>query len=192
VVSLHATKPLGCGEGGFLLCTDTDLLVRLLRRCNYGFDPLRVAQMPAMNAKMSEYHAAVTLAALDAWPKTRAALLALAARYRSALSRSQRVVLPAGWGQSWVSSTLMVRIAGGVDLDRLQVALGDQGIDTRRWWEEGCDVQPAFAAYPSLPLGVTRRIAECSLGLPFFPDMTDEDIAAVTEALRAALAASPC
>ncbi|MBX9635731.1 MAG: DegT/DnrJ/EryC1/StrS family aminotransferase, partial [Magnetospirillum sp.] len=66
VVSLHATKVLGIGEGAVLVCTDTALVEESCRRANFGFLGERVSRMPAVNAKMSEYHAAIALAALTA------------------------------------------------------------------------------------------------------------------------------
>ena len=42
--------------------------------------------VPAFNAKLSEYHAAVGHAALDEWPDARAEWLAVAARYRAAFA----------------------------------------------------------------------------------------------------------
>jgi len=71
VVSLHATKALGIGEGGFVASTDHALIGAVARCCNFGFLGSRETRVPAFNAKMSEVHAAVGLAALDGWPRTR-------------------------------------------------------------------------------------------------------------------------
>ncbi len=71
VFSLHATKILAAGEGGFVVSTDAELIQEIRKCINFGFFGERVARSRAINGKMSEYHAAVTLAALDAWPETR-------------------------------------------------------------------------------------------------------------------------
>ncbi|HLO76879.1 MAG TPA: aminotransferase class I/II-fold pyridoxal phosphate-dependent enzyme, partial [Magnetospirillum sp.] len=55
VVSLHATKVLGAGEGGFALCDDPDLAQAIRRASNFGFYITRESHAPALNAKMSEY-----------------------------------------------------------------------------------------------------------------------------------------
>lgn len=68
VVSLHATKALGAGEGGFVVRPDPEFIQMTQRRGNFGFFGSREAVCDATNAKISEYHAA---AALDAWPETR-------------------------------------------------------------------------------------------------------------------------
>ena len=88
IVSLHATKALGCGEGGFVMSTDKELISRITGRSNFGFMSRREAMSVGTNAKMSEYHAAVGLSALDEWPKTRATLMKIAKNYRTRLSRS--------------------------------------------------------------------------------------------------------
>jgi PAS domain S-box-containing protein len=85
VVSLHATKVLGIGEGGFVLCDDPALTRSIRARTNFGFDGTREANVPAFNAKMSEYHAAVGNAALDEWRNARADWMVVAAQYLAAI-----------------------------------------------------------------------------------------------------------
>ena len=68
VISLHATNALGIGEGGFVLSSDAEGVETVRRLRNFGFGHDRVADSPAFNGKISEYAAAVGLAALDAWP----------------------------------------------------------------------------------------------------------------------------
>ena len=94
VVSLHATKVFGTGEGGFVLCDDGDLVVDIRRRMNFGFHGSREATVPAFNAKFSEYHAAVGHAALDEWPGARAEWLPVSGRYREALAALLRRPAP--------------------------------------------------------------------------------------------------
>src|SRR5579864_4657167 len=46
VVSLHATKILGAGEGGFIATTDSGLAHRIRAGCNFGFEDSRIAMVP--------------------------------------------------------------------------------------------------------------------------------------------------
>ena len=55
---------------------------------NFGVYGSREARVPALNAKLSEYHAAVGHAALDQWQDARVEWLTMAARYRAALAGS--------------------------------------------------------------------------------------------------------
>ena len=102
VVSLHATKILGAGEGGFIATTDTRLLERLRAACNFGFQGSRNAMLPALNAKMSEYHAAVGLASLAWWRETRQQHARIIEWYRQAMPHLRRVSLQPAYGHGWV------------------------------------------------------------------------------------------
>ena len=62
MISLHATKAMGIGEGGLILCRDNNLAEQIRAARNFGFLGERVAEIPGMNAKLSEYGAAVGLA----------------------------------------------------------------------------------------------------------------------------------
>jgi dTDP-4-amino-4,6-dideoxygalactose transaminase len=190
VVSLHATKPLGCGEGGFILSSDRSFIERLLRRENFGFSGSRLAQVASMNAKMSEYHAAVALAALDEWPDTRAEYLSVSATYRRALAAHNWVALPTGWGEDWVGSTLPIRILAPFEPELFDATLSDLGIDVRRWWGSGCHTQPAFSEMMRDSLPVTDRLGAATVGVPFHRQLSVADIGRVVEGLDAALAAS--
>lgn len=75
IISTHATKAFGTGEGGFVTCTDTDLLERVRRITNFGLTPDRRIEYTGLNCKFSEYHAAVGLAELDGWKDKRKLIL---------------------------------------------------------------------------------------------------------------------
>jgi dTDP-4-amino-4,6-dideoxygalactose transaminase len=72
VFSLHATKPLGIGEGGFLATASSDVAEQVRCLSNFGFQSGQ-ARSIGTNAKLSEYHAAVGLAAVANWPAIKAA-----------------------------------------------------------------------------------------------------------------------
>jgi dTDP-4-amino-4,6-dideoxygalactose transaminase len=189
VVSLHATKIFGIGEGGCVLCTDRALADEIRNRTNFGFVGGRLSQTPALNAKMSEYHAAVGLAALDRWPETRARHAKVSAGYVSALAGLSAVELLSGYGRAWLANTCDVKLPAG-RADQILLALRARGIDSRQWWEKGCHRHPAFEHCPRLPLEVTDDLAGRVLGLPYFFDMAADQVALVVESLRADLAAS--
>ena len=186
VVSLHATKILGAGEGGFIVTTDAQLRDRLRASCNFGFVGSRTAMLPALNAKMSEYHAAVALASMAAWSQTRARHARIAEWYRAALSCIGGVSLQPGYGEGWVSGTTSVALPAA-SAAAIAGKLQRSGIDTRKWWGQGCHVQPAFADCPRGPLPVTEALGACVLGLPHFSEMQRADVERVADALDAAI-----
>ncbi len=75
IISTHATKSFGTGEGGLLFSHDALLLERVRRITNFGLTPDRRIEYTGLNCKFSEYHAAVGLTQLDEWPEKREKLL---------------------------------------------------------------------------------------------------------------------
>ena len=186
VVSLHATKILGAGEGGFIVTSDSRLRERAAACCNFGFAGSRIAMLPALNAKMSEYHAAVALASLEGWPATRTQHARITEWYRAAIARLEGVSLQPGYGNGWVGSTTNV-ILPPHSADQVARHLLQVGIETRTWWGQGCHVQPAFTHHPHGPLPVTEDLGSRVLGLPHFPEMQKRDVDTVVDALAEAV-----
>jgi dTDP-4-amino-4,6-dideoxygalactose transaminase len=178
VVSLHATKVLGTGEGGFVLSTDLSLVKRIRSASNFGFNSNRQAMMPATNAKMSEYHAAVGHAALDEWSEARAEWMAVAAAYRKAFEKSNHIRLQNGFGTNWVSSTCVFDAADGATA-RIERSLHAAGIETRRWWGHGAHVHPATARYPRMSLPVTEALAKTTIAVPHYRDLGADQVARI-------------
>ncbi len=173
VVSLHATKSLPAGEGAFVICRDEEEAAQMKRRQNFGFYGSRTATVAALNAKMSEYHAAVGLAALAEWPARRARYAAAIMHYRSRLP-SNRVLFPAGFGTEWISATMCVALP--VPAKTIADALRAENIETRAWWAEGCHLHPAFENCPRTELPNTAALARSTLGLPISLDITAAEI----------------
>jgi dTDP-4-amino-4,6-dideoxygalactose transaminase len=184
VVSLHATKVLGIGEGGVVVCDDPQLARAIRTRANFGFYGSREAMVPALNAKMSEYHAAVGHAALDEWECARADWESVANHYRSRLEPSSEMRLQEGLGDCWVSSVCVVTL-DGPDAESLASRLDAAGIETRRWWGDGAHAHRSTRDLPRTPLPVTERLARTTLGLPCFRDMNLGDIDRVADCMRA-------
>lgn len=184
IVSLHATKSLPAGEGAFVICRDDQEAIRLKRRQNFGFYGSRIAEVTALNAKMSEYHAAVGLAALDEWDTRRALFAAAIMRYRARLP-ANRVRLPVGFGTDWISATMCVSLSKPAR--QVAESLRQQNIETRSWWAEGCHLHPAFADCPRTALPHTDELARFTLGLPISVDITPEEIDVVAAAVAEAL-----
>jgi dTDP-4-amino-4,6-dideoxygalactose transaminase len=186
VVSLHATKVLGIGEGGFLATDDADLARRVRQLTTYGFRGSRESQMVATNAKLSEYAGAIGLAALDAWPHNRLRWLRAAQNLRAATLALPQVVFQAGWGLTWVTSVCCARLPEGT-AETVERRLNAQGVETRRWWGLGCQTNPAFMACPRGDLTHTDRLAGSVIGLPFSIDLDNGQIGRVAAALAQSL-----
>jgi dTDP-4-amino-4,6-dideoxygalactose transaminase len=184
-VSLHATKALGVGEGAFVAWDDPAGVQAVRERINFGFSGSREAIVLATNAKLSEYSAAVGLAALDQWRATRAALRAVAREYSAALAGLDVEMQP-GFGRQWISATTIVRVPLG-SLAAVVDGLTEAGIETRRWWGDGLARQRAFAAFPRTALPVTSDLAATTVGLPCWPDLPSEAIRSTGRVIGARL-----
>lgn len=178
VVSLHATKILGAGEGGYVVCDRPDIIRTIKLRSNFGFNGSRDAEVAAFNAKMSEYHAAVGLASMDRYAADTADFRAVAQAYRGRLADHGDIQFQPDFGTHWCGSVIMARFVGG---DQAEVAahLHAHGVDSRLWWGEGVHRHNAFRDAARLPLTVTERLGRETLGLPFYVDMDEGDVAHV-------------
>jgi len=185
VVSLHATKVLGVGEGGFVISTDAAVIADVRRRSNFGLDANRQATVPATNAKLSEYHAAVAHAALDQWHETRAEWMMVAASYRQRFGQSNYVRMQEGFGETWVSGTCLVRTSEAALVPGQQALLA-AGIETRDWWGKGAHAHPATAGFPHDSLATTTALSRSTFAVPFYRDLTTACVNKIADVLLAA------
>ncbi len=179
VVSLHATKVFGVGEGGALLSRDPDLAQKVRALAQFGFAGSRLAQTQGVNAKISEYTAAVGLAGLDTWDGERAQWDRVTQAYCAMLPRD--LALAPTFGQGWVASTLTV--LWPEDRPGLAGALSAEGVSTLSWWGLGCHAQPAYKGHTAEDLPTTQIYARRSVGVPFWKDLSETQIAFVCDAL---------
>ena len=174
-VSLHATKVLGIGEGGAVVSSDPDLVGRITAMTGFGFAGNgRVSMARGGNYRISEYTAAVGLAALAELDHKIARLRTVVARYRKNLANSP-IRLQDGVGECWNTMTLNVTIPRDT-LEETLRRLDYAGVQWRRWWGLGCHAHPAFEAVPALILSVTRDLAPRVIGVPCHTRLTPEQI----------------
>jgi dTDP-4-amino-4,6-dideoxygalactose transaminase len=182
-LSLHATKVLGIGEGGAILTTDDSLAAILHAMTGFGFEgAARESTIRGGNYRISEYSAAVGLAALDEIDAKEQRLLALARAYVGQLAESP-AALQDGVGIAWVSSTFNVRLPSdrvSATLDRMT----GSGIEWRRWWGFGTHRHLAFAHLRHAPLSWTDDVAPRVIGIPFHETLTPAEMERVVECLR--------
>jgi dTDP-4-amino-4,6-dideoxygalactose transaminase len=71
---------------------------------------------------------------------------------------------------------------------RVEKSLKSNQVETRRWWSLGCHKMPAFLNFASQSqFPNTEIVAERTLGLPMFIDMTDKQISYVRNCIESAL-----
>lgn len=185
MISLHATKAFGIGEGSLVLSADESLMHRLSQICNFGFGNVPEGQLLGYNGKLSEYHAAVGLAMLDEWETRRQRLSDLTKRYIEGLAAIPGVRMSPSYGSGWISCYCNISVddRAAMVIDRLKYV----GIETRRWWRSGAHVQPAYQAFPRDLVPVSEDLAKRVFGLPFYHDVSEDQVSRVLACLRSAL-----
>ena len=190
--SLHATKTMGMGEGGFAISGDAGWIERVRCLSNFGIDPVDFkVHQAGTNAKLSEYHAAVGLAALARWPE-RAQLR------RERAMQYQRLLLAACPGlelqqrpAQGAYAALCALLPQPADPALVAGRLAAEGIETRRWYFPPLHLHPAFAdARVAGTLDATMAISRRLLGLPFHLDLDVQAMQRVARTLARALEAN--
>jgi dTDP-4-amino-4,6-dideoxygalactose transaminase len=175
IFSLHATKTLSAGEGGFIVTRDPGFARAVRQLSNFGINlvdpvvaPIGAVTMIGTNGKMSEYHAAVGLASLDAWPQNAARRRSLYGLY------TDRIRGISGLRTTWqqapdgcVRSVCCLLLDSQRERDNADASLTSLGVGTRRWYLPLLDRHPAFAHMAERPTPVADDIAERLLGIPF-------------------------
>lgn len=170
VFSLHATKVLGAGEGALVISKDTALIRHVHEQTNFGYYTRHIS-IPGTNAKMSEYTAAVALAALDGWREKRQQWLLTHNACRAALApvvEKHKLIL--WFPDESVTTTCNIRLPKP-EADKVISQLQVRGIKARQWWDKGCHMQPAYAKYPHGDLSVTAALGASVVALPFYIDI---------------------
>ncbi|MGZ3278345.1 MAG: DegT/DnrJ/EryC1/StrS family aminotransferase [Caulobacteraceae bacterium] len=174
VVSLHATKAFGVGEGGAVVSRDADVIARIKSFANFGFVNGREALGPGDNVKLSEYAAAVGLASFEDWTQTRTALRERQAAYGDGLRALYPFWFQGRAAPHWASTTYVTALPRPAAL--VAEHLSSRGVATRQWWGEGCHRQRAFEGCGRTDLPNTEWLARNTIGLPMFVDMEPADI----------------
>jgi len=182
IISLHATKAMGIGEGGFVLCGDDRIADEIRAGRNFGFINQRVSEIPGTNAKLSEFGAAVGLAALDIWPSTRVRLCDLAGHFVDLFAGLDCLSFAPGFSVHNAITTCNVAFKEPL-ASSVIYELGQTGVEARRWWNYGCHKEPVFSGCAKGNLDVTEYLTERVVGLPYFLDLDLKQIKRIRDAV---------
>lgn len=191
VFSMHATKALGAGEGAVAATGDAGWISRIRRLSNFGIDTATgLVQRGGSNGKMSEYHAAVALAALERWPQYRDRRRRVHAIYRDGLMRECASVVLQRRPEDGVYTILCVQLPKGCAALRVGARLMQSGVETRRWYVPVLYDHPAYATLARAdPLSVVESLKDRLLGLPFHGLLDERSIGDIVSLFCSALAA---
>ena len=188
--SFYPTKNLGAlGDGGAVVTSDPGFAARVRQLRQYGWDEKYHAVLPyGGNSRLDELQAAFLRAKLPHLAGWTARRRAIADRYHAALQGLPDLILPLE-EVGHVYHLYVLQILRGRRA-AVQAALTQAGIGTAIHYPLLDQEQPALRQ-AGVPAGVTPVAARLTgeiLSLPCFPELRDDEVDAVAQALRAALA----
>ncbi|HXR30308.1 MAG TPA: DegT/DnrJ/EryC1/StrS family aminotransferase [Solirubrobacterales bacterium] len=191
--AFYANKQMTTGEGGMVVPSGPEVAARLRSERNQG----RAADMGwldhgglGFNYRLSDVAAALGVAQLERLDAMLEARARVASLYQQGLAGIDDLRTPiAGRGaetRSWFVYT--VQLPGGIDRDATVARLTEQGIASKAYL-------PCIHLFPHLrELGyregqfpVAEAASARSLALPFYPAMSESQVARVCEALADAI-----
>ncbi|HBK06635.1 MAG TPA: aminotransferase DegT [Acetobacteraceae bacterium] len=185
--SFFPSKPLGAyGDGGALFTESEDRadLYRSLRTHGEGKTRYEVLRT-GMNGRLDSMQAAVLLAKLAVFPEELQARERIARVYDQRLGNA--VVTPKRVENStsaWAIYAIL--LPDEAARDRTQAALKADGVPTAIYYPRPLHRQPAYSGqHDGSALPVSEDLAGRILALPIHPDLTDQDVDRVCEAVLA-------
>lgn len=186
IFSTHATKALSTGEGGVVVGESSEMISRIKRLSNFGFgeETFEIG----INAKISEYAAAIGVADLARFNQTAEKRRALMAMYKTEFLDHSGLGVELQQGPDVFAPTILcIKTASSSHRDTIEASCQSANVETRRWY---LPLLQNFAIDQDIKLPATTPVADdieqCLVGLPFSLDMEHADVMRVIEAIRSA------
>lgn len=190
VFGFYPNKQLTTGEGGAIACPSAELSERIASERNQG----RAAEMAWLdhdrlgyNYRLAELACALGLAQLERLDEMLASRARIAGLYREGLAGVDGLELPCedvgGDRRSWFVYVILV--PPHVDRDAAIEALRDRGVDSKPYFPAihlTTHYRERFG-HREGEFPVCEEVAGRSLALPFFPELTESQVARVVGAV---------
>ena len=194
VFGFYPNKQMTTGEGGAVVCPDATAKERIDSERNQGRAPdmgwLDHDRL-GFNYRLDELSCALGLAQLERLDELLTARARVAALYAEALGDVDGLDLPCpdagGDRRSWF--VYVVQLPRGVDRDAAVVSMRERGVDTKPYLP-AIHLMSFYRerfGHREGEFPVCEDVAERSIALPFFPGMTEGQVARVAEAVGTAL-----
>jgi dTDP-4-amino-4,6-dideoxygalactose transaminase len=183
--SFYPTKNMTTGEGGMLTTADADAADRASLLREHGMKVRYHHDIVGYNFRMTDIHAAIGLAQLPKLPANNQRRRAIAARYDREL---RGVGLPrVRPGVTHVYHQYTLRVARR---DAFAEALRERGVGSGIYYPIPVHRQRPFVelGYGDQELPVTDRLSEEALSIPVHPDLSDDEVTSVIEAVNSVAA----
>jgi perosamine synthetase len=193
--AFYPNKQITTGEGGMLITNEPGLdeLFKSMRNQGRGTSGEWLQhQRLGYNYRLSDIHAALGISQLGRVESILARRASVANLYREHLSSIEELDLPLyempDARLSWFVYVVRLKRATRERRDALLRELRGRGVACSDYFSP-IHLQPYFREQGYRPgqFPVTEAVAESTLALPFFTRLTEEDVAYVASALKAAL-----
>ena len=192
--SFYPGKNLGAyGEAGAVMTNDDELAKKFKMIRDHGAEQKYIHEIYGHNYRMEALQGAVLgvkLKYIEKWTDARRRVASL---YREALGSLDAIKLPVEMPHAkHVYHLFVLRVEGTKTKapravrDNLQKFLADKGVATGLHYPVPLHLQPCFQdlGYEKGDFPVSERLAESGLSLPMFAEMTDDQIAYVSDSIR--------
>jgi dTDP-4-amino-4,6-dideoxygalactose transaminase len=182
--SLYPTKNLGAlGDGGILATPDPELAARIAAIRQYGWKRRYISDLQGVNSRLDEVQAAILRVKLQHLDRQNDRRRQIAAAYDAALAGTG---LTPPVRRADAHHVFHLYVLRHPKRDELMFSLKARGIGTGIHYPMPVHSQPAYAG--RVPLGPancaeTARAAEEVFSLPMYPELTDDQVARVCDAL---------
>lgn len=187
--SFFPAKNLGAfGDGGAIVTSDQKIYDTLIQLRNHGSKVRYHHEMEGFNSRLDTVQAAVLsvrLKHVEKWTEMRNAV---AGKYAEALKGvCVTPVVPANARHSFNYYT--IRFDSKAKRDNAQKHLTEQGIANQIYYPITLHLQEAYRhlGYKRGDLPVCDAVQDTVFSLPMYPELSDEQIKAVTDAVKASL-----
>jgi len=188
VYSMHATKTFATTEGGLVHSGDTALIGALRQMTNFGFGDARSAELPGLNAKLSEVAGLMAAAKLDEIDAIAAHRANLGACYRTELPEFAVQADDVG-RQCYQFWSLLLPPEMAPQRAAIIASLAKAGIGAGHYFSPHLGQQPYFKAAGQIePTPVTDDLTHRILSLPITDAMTTDHVRLIAATLRLAIA----
>lgn len=185
--SFYPTKNLGAlGDGGAVVTSDTAMAERIKQLRQYGWtSKYAVGLSGGRNSRLDEVQAAILIKLLHHLDRENTRRRSIAQRYRTGISNSA-IQLPVPPTNDSAEDVCHLFVARCALRDQFRAYLQGCGIATEIHYPIPDHQQAPYSKqFTNISLPVTDRLAREVVTLPCYPDLHDEDIDYIIEAINA-------
>jgi len=180
--SFFPTKPLSAlGDGGIVTTNDKEVAERIRQLRNHGRSELNTHATPGYTSRLDEIQAAVLLAKLKYLDKWNFKKQKMAEKYSRLLEGIEGIETP--YTLPYVTHVYYLYVIKVRNRDLVKARLKEKGIETGIHYPLPIHLQPAYSQIPTPRLIHAEDLAGEILSLPMFPQLTDEEVKYVADAL---------